>query len=129
MAKYVYPAIFTLAEEGGYLVNFPSLENCFTDGDTLAEAFENAEDALALMMCTLEDKGTPEAPVGIPVEAPEHGEVHLIHCDTMEYRRLYQSRAIKKTLTIPAWLNTAAERHGINFSQVLQEALIARLEP
>ena len=128
MAKYVYPAVFTLAEEGGYLVNFPSLDNCFTDGDTLAEAFENAEDALALMLCALEDKGTPESPIGTPVECPDGGEVHYIHCDTMEYRRLYSSRAIKKTLSIPAWLNTAAERRGINFSQVLQEALLEKIE-
>ena len=128
MAKYVYPAIFTLAEEGGYLVNFPSLEDCFTDGDTLAEAFENAEDVLAMMMCVLEDKGTPEAPIGAPIESAERGEVHYIHCDTMEYRRLNSSKSIKKTLTIPAWLNTAAERRRLNFSQILQEALLAKIE-
>lgn len=129
MAKYVYPAIFTPTDEGGYLVNFPNLKNCFTDGDTLAEAIENAEDVLALTMYDLEEKGTPavmSAPLN-GISVPENGFSSLICCDTMEYRRIYESKAIKKTLTIPAWLNASAERAGINFSQTLQEALTAKL--
>ena len=49
-------------------------------------------------------------------------------CDTIEYRKFYDNRAIKKTLTIPAWLNTLAERQGINFSLTLQSALKQALE-
>lgn len=130
MAKYVYTALLTPAEEGGYLVSFPALDGCITDGDDLSEALANAEDALSLMLCTLEDENKPAPLSGVAPDAPAPtgGFVSLINCDTMEYRRMYQSKAVKKTLTIPAWLNTAAERRGVNFSQVLQEALIARLE-
>ena len=54
----------------------------------------------------------------------EQGElVTLVMCDTIEYRRYYDNKAVKKTLTIPAWLNTMAERAGLNFSQVLQNGL------
>ena len=54
----------------------------------------------------------------------EQGEfVSLVTCDTLEYRKYYDNKAVKKTLTIPAWLNTMAEREGINFSAVLQSAL------
>ena len=59
MSKYVYPAIFTPEESGGYSVRFPDVKNCFTDGDTLAEALTNAEDALCLMLYDLEQaRGT-----------------------------------------------------------------------
>lgn len=129
MAKYVYTALLTPAEEGGYLVTFPKLENCFTDGNDLNEALTNAEDALALMLYTLEEEGTPAAMSGAApdVAVPKGGFATLIHCDTMEYRRMYENKAVKKTLTIPSWLNATAERAGVNFSQVLQEALTERL--
>lgn len=131
MAKYVYTALLTPADEGGYLVSFPALDGCITDGDDLSEALANAEDALSLMLCTLEDEKQPAPISGIAPDAsaPVGGFVSLVNCDTMEYRRLYQSKAVKKTLTLPAWLNTEAERRGINFSQVLQEALLAKIEP
>jgi len=53
--------------------------------------------------------------------------VTLIRCDTIEYRKFFDNRAVKKTLTIPAWLNTMAERQGVNFSMILQNALKAEL--
>lgn len=130
MAKYVYTALLTPAEEGGYLVTFPALENCFTDGEDLAEALINAEDVLALMLYTLEEKGIPAPLTGVASDTPveDGGFTTLVNCDTMEYRKQHENRAVKKTLTLPAWLNAAAERNNINFSQVLQEALIQRLE-
>ena len=51
----------------------------------------------------------------------------LIACDTVEYRRYYDNKAVKKTLSIPSWLNTMAERQDVNFSSVLQKALKADL--
>ena len=47
----------------------------------------------------------------------------LVRCDTIEYRKYFDNKAIKKTLTIPNWLNTIAERQGVNFSMILQNAL------
>ena len=86
---YTYPALFTPAEEGGYLVRFPDIEGCYTDGDTFTEARENGEDVLALMMCTWEEMGksipVPSSPGEIPV--PEGGRITMITADTEAYRK------------------------------------------
>ena len=129
MAKYAYPAIFT-KEENGYSVAFPDIEGCFTCGDTLPEAMEMAEDALCLMLYDHEEDGEA-IPTASDVKTVQGGTaevVSLVCCDTVEYRKLYDNRAVKKTLTIPNWLNTLSERAGINFSTALQEALKAKLD-
>ena len=54
--------------------------------------------------------------------------VNFIACDTMKYRKMYNNKAVKKTLTIPEWLNEAASAMGLNFSQILQEALIQKVQ-
>ena len=84
-----------------------------------------AADVLCLTLYGLEEEGKP-----IPaasdlqsVEAKKPAFASLVRCDTIEYRRFYDNKAVKKTLTVPAWLNTMAERNGINFSLVLQTAL------
>lgn len=125
--KYVYTAIFT-QEECGYSVEFPDLDIA-TSGETLTEAMEMAKDALCLMLYDMEESGEaiPTA-TDITAITCEKGQfVSLIECDTIEYRRFYNSKAVKKTLSIPAWLNTLAEREEINFSAVLQRALRAEL--
>ena len=129
MAKYAYPAIFTRENEG-YSVRFPDIEGCFTCGATLPEAIEMAEDALSLMLYDHEEDGCPiPAPSDWKaVQGTTEELVSLVRCDTTEYRKLFDDRAVKKTLTIPNWLNTLAERSGINFSAVLQDALKARLD-
>lgn len=129
MAKYAYPAIFTPAAEGGYTVKFPDVPNCFTEGDTIAEALEMANDVLCLTLYDLEESGKPIPAVSEVSEIrAESGEiVSLVACDTLEYRKFYDKKAVKKTLTIPNWLNVMAERSGVNFSAVLQEALITKL--
>lgn len=126
--KYVYPAVLTKDGEG-YLVEFPDVENCFTDGATLNEALEMAQDVLNLMLMTMEDDGLPIAPASDIHQIPcgEGQIVTLVAADTAEYRKLYGNHAVKKTLSIPAWLNTAAESNGINFSFILQKALKAEL--
>ncbi len=128
MAKYLYPAVFT-KEEAGYSVNFPDVESCYTSGETLEEAMEMAEDVLCLTLYGLEQDGK-EIPAASAVNNVAHGEnefVSLVGCDTIEYRKFFDNRAVKKTLTIPSWLNDMAERSGVNFSGVLQEALKAKL--
>ena len=130
MAKYVFPAIFT-PEEGGYTIVFPDVKNCFTEGDNLTEAMENANDILCMMLYDLERDGK-ELPVASSVaniQATISGEdfVTLISCDTIEYRKFHDNRAVKKTLSIPSWLNEMAEKAGINFSGTLQDALKKQL--
>lgn len=124
--KYIYPAIFTKEEDGGYLVEFPDLPECYTDGDTLAEAFENAEDALALMMWALEEKKAPIATPSNPADItpPAGAIVSLVKADTLPVRKMNDTRAIRKNVTIPGWLNTIACENNINFSQLLQNAII-----
>lgn len=128
MAKYVYPAVIRY-EDDTYYVSFPDIKNCFTDGETLAEALEMAEDVLSLTLCKYEDenKDFPKATDIKVLDNSENETASLIFCDTTEYRKANNNRAVKKTLTIPAWLNTQAEKAGINFSQTLQNALKTQL--
>ena len=125
--KYVYPAIFT-PEDGAYSVVFPDLEIA-TSGETLVEAMDMAQDALCLMLYDMEERKAdiPAASSITGLNCEPGSFPSLIECDTMEYRRYYDSKAVKKTLSIPAWLNTMAEKEDINFSAVLQKALKAEL--
>ena len=116
MAKYVYPAVFTHEAEGGYSITFPDLPDCATSAETLEEGIEMAADAVP-----------PEPSDVRSIVCAENQLVTLIRCDTIEYRKFFDNRAVKKTLTIPAWLNTMAERQGVNFSMILQNALKAEL--
>ncbi len=128
MAKYVYPAVFT-KEDNGYSVSFPDIEGCYTQGETIQEAMEMAKDALNLVLYSFEEDGIPFNPPSDikSINVSEDDFATLVCCDTIEYRRFYDNKAVKKTLTIPNWLNTMSEREHINFSQVLQEALIEKL--
>lgn len=128
MAKYVFPAIFQ-KENDCYLVNFPDIKNCFTDGENIADALDMAADVLCLMLCNMEEKGEPiPSPTDInDIALPNNSFASLVFCDTLEYRKLYDNKAIKKTLTLPTWLNTMAEKSNVNFSAVLQTALIEKL--
>lgn len=127
--KYAYPAIFTPEENGGFSVVFPDLEGCFTCGDDMADALFMAEDALALVLYGYESDGR-EIPAPSKMEDLKlnDGEfVNSVACDTMEYRKRFNNKAVKKTLTIPEWLNETAMAMNINFSQVLQDALIQKV--
>lgn len=129
MAKYVFPAVFTQEESGLYAVDFPDLKGCYTSGETLADAVEMAEDALCLMLYDMEEDGA-EIPQPSPISGIQKDTesiVSLVACDTLEYRKFYDKKAVKKTLTIPNWLNVMAERENVNFSAILQEALIEKL--
>jgi len=129
MPRYIYPAVFTQEDDGGYCVNFPDVEGCYTQGNTLEEALDMAKDVLCLMLYTAEEDGLPiNKPSDIKTLTIDNNSfVTLISCDTLEYRKFFDNKAIKKTLTIPNWLNIEAERCGINFSQTLQEALKQKL--
>ena len=131
MAKYVFPAVFRSApqEDGGYTVKFPDIPNCFTEGESLADALEAAADALCLMLYDMEESGDaiPVASSLSDIQTDNGAIISLVACDTLEYRKFYDKKAVKKTLTIPNWLNTLAERADVNFSAVLQEALISKL--
>lgn len=129
MAKYIYPAIFTEEKGGGYSVDFPDLEGCFTTGDDLADALSMAEDVLATTLVYYENQNReipkPSAIQKVKTSGKEF--VNLVACDTIRYRRLLNKTAVKKTLSIPGWMDEAATAAGINFSQTLQDALKEKL--
>lgn len=128
--KIVYPVCF-YEEEGGYSIDVPDLLGCCTQADSLEEAIEMAQDAaLGWLTTSIEDGEDIPAPSKIEDIKIEKGKgfVSLILLDLDKYMKENVSkRAVKKTLTIPAWLNEKAEKIGINFSQVLQEALLKKI--
>lgn len=123
---FVYPAIFH-EEEGSYWVEFPDLPGCQTYGDNLNSTVKYAQEALAGYLLTMlsEEKKLPVPSRVQEVSQVELGFVTLVSCDINQYK---DSRAVKKTLTIPAWLNDLAIERNFNFSQILQEALLSRLQ-
>ena len=127
MERLFYPAVFHKAEEGGYWVTFPDIPECITEGDNMAEAYDMAVEALGL---ALEEKiGNKEKlPVASDVDnIKEDGTVVVVQFDLEDYNKKHNNRAVKKTLTIPAWLNERALAMNVNFSQVLQDALMEKV--
>lgn len=134
----MYPACF-FKEETGYSVIFPDLDGLSTCGDTLDEAMRMAVDCLAGYLYWLQlDGEEAEVPSALEEISPaaiaedlefDYTEafVNLVSVDVAEYAKVHFEKAVKKTLTIPAWLNKLALERDINFSRVLQEALKERL--
>lgn len=128
MAKYLYTAILT-PDGDGYDVAFPDLPGCHTCGDDLNDALRMAQDVLGGYLTRMEDRGISINPPS-PQSALKRGEddvVTLVSIDTAIYRRLLSNRSVKKTLSIPEWMDETAKAKGINFSQVLQDALAKAL--
>ena len=120
--KYVYPAIL-YPDDGQIGVKVPDLPGCFTYGSDKAEALLMAKDAVEIWLADAENnhEQIPAASNFLPTES---GEIFtLIAADTDEYRQANDTRAIKKTLSIPSWLNYQAEKANAPFSQILQQGL------
>lgn len=128
MQKIYYAA--TLHKEAdGYSIWIDDIPGCVTQGDSLSEAIENIKEAIGLYYedCkqNKENLPVPSAPETI---RHDNGEtVVVVEFDPVEYMKKHNNKAIKKTLTIPAWLNSIAEAQSINFSSVLQAALKEKL--
>lgn len=131
MLKLVYPACFYPQEEGGYTVVVPDLQGCVTEGSDMAEAIEMAIDAASgwALDCLEEGEAVPKPsnPKDIELEYDD-GFVNFIVLDMDAYAEKYGDKAVRKNLTIPAWLNTIAEKENVNFSNVLQNALMELLQ-
>ena len=120
--KYAYPIILT-PDDGKISVSVPDLPGCFTFGNDNVEALLAAKDAIEMWLWDAENKKESIPKASDILELPENEIITLIVADTDEYRRRHDGRAVKKTLTIPAWLNTKAEEANAPFSQILQEGL------
>ena len=130
----MYPACFYKEKEGGYSVIFPVL-GIATCGDDINQAMSMAVDCLAsyLYELKLSKKEVPAAPdmdkIDIDAEYNDYESafVNMVTVDVDEYAKKHFEKSVKKTLTIPSWLNELAVANGINFSQVLQTALKDKL--
>ena len=126
--RYFFPAIFHKAEEGGFWVSFPDIPECLTQGEDISTAYEMAVDALGLAMEErIKTDDIPAASEPDSLECEKDARVVIIELDMEDYLRRHSKKAVKKTLSIPQWLNEAALARDINFSAVLQEALMEKL--
>ncbi|MBQ8972149.1 MAG: type II toxin-antitoxin system HicB family antitoxin [Clostridia bacterium] len=122
-SSYTFAALFRKEEDGRYSVRFPQLDGCFTEGDCFEAARQSAVDAMSLHLYGMEQDGEEIPDYVEEVEANAGETAFLVTAWMTPFRDEMENRAVKKTLTIPAWLNEAAEKRGVNYSQILQSAL------
>ena len=127
--RYVYPAVLTYEDGYEIAVTFPDLPGCATSGETDTEALMMAKEALGIHLWGMENDGD-ELPVPSPIRdiELEAGEiVALVEVYMPSVRLSQENRSVNRTVTLPAWLNAQAMERGVNFSQVLQDALRAEI--
>ena len=127
--KLIYPAIFKPFSDGsgGFVVEFPDLPGCVTEGKNLEEAIEMGIDAASGWILGELEEGS-QIPVASRYEDINPGNdqmVNMMLLDMDTYAEKYGEKAIRKNLTIPAWLNTFAEKNNLNFSKILQDSLLS----
>ena len=128
--KYTYTATFIPKEDGsGYLCRVPDLPGCISSGDTLEDAIDMISDAAGVWLCVAEDE---ELDIAAPtpqdrIEREPNEILSLIRFDTIAYRAKTDTRAVRKNVSLPAWMARLADKRGINCSQILQEGLLAKL--
>ncbi|MDD4046462.1 MAG: type II toxin-antitoxin system HicB family antitoxin [Tissierellia bacterium] len=130
MNKIFYPAVFQTEDNDEFSVFFPDVQGCNTFGVNMEDAYEMAFDALGIMLSYMEDNNMPipkpSKPQDIVLE--ENQFIVVIEFDMLAYKKKHSPQAVKKTLSIPSWLNDMAIENNINFSQTLQDALIDKLD-
>lgn len=125
----VYPAIFSYSKENNteyYEIEFIDF-NCVTFGCSLEEAFDMAQDAMGAVLINMKELPTSTTSFE-NIKLKNNQFINFITLDLVEYRKKNNNKSIKKTLTIPEWLNILAESENINFSQTLQDALKEKLD-
>jgi predicted RNase H-like HicB family nuclease len=124
----VYPIILTSVDNGCYMVKVPDLD-IITEGKDLPDAIAMARDAINLKAVTLQDmdREVPSPSSARDIEADDGEIITLVDCDFDKYRSYLDERSVKKNCTLPAWLERRAEDAHINFSSVLQKALMEQL--
>lgn len=127
MAKYFYPVILE-PEEVGYSVYVPDIKGCATQGENMEDVLEMVQDAIGLMLEDVQEKDfpTPSKPEDIKLTGKQF--VIMVPFDTLAYEQKYNTKPVKKNLSIPAWLNSLAEENHINFSHLLKTALCDKLQ-
>lgn len=122
--KNAYPIVISKEADGFYYVEIPDF-NIATQGKDIADSMEMARDAIGLMGIDFIDDGKEiPQPNSTPIKPSKNDIVTLVDVDFGEYRKKADNKAVKKNCTIPYWLNVEAEKAGINYSKVLQDAII-----
>ena len=125
----IYPALLEVRDSGKYVARVPDVPGCVTSGRTIEEVFENVKDALAGCLCVLEDEDeslpTPSDPASV---AKDGSTVILVEVDLLRYREETDTRAVRKNVSMPAWMATMADKHNLNCSQLLQRAIRRELQ-
>lgn len=126
--RYTYTAVITPAD-GKCYAKVPDISGCVTTGKDIEDAVEQITDALSGCLVVWEDQGLPIPQATPQREIPHSGEdvLTLVSVDTITYRAKTDTRAVRKNVSIPAWMASLAERRGINCSKVLQDALVRQL--
>ena len=123
--KHLYTAVFTADESGKVFASVPDLPGCVSSGRDMRDAIEQISDAASVWLVAAEDDGA-----AIPAPTPQHAicrdensTLSVISIDTVQYRSLTDTRAVRKNVSLPAWMASLADKRGINCSQVLQDSL------
>ncbi len=128
--KYIYTATFVPNEDGTkYYCRVPDLPGCITTGSSIDDAIEMITDAASGWLVVAEDEGN-EIPAPTPqykLDIPENAICSIIRIDTFAYRAATDTRAVRKNVSLPAWMAALAEKRGVNCSQVLQDGLMQLL--
>ncbi len=125
--KYLYTAVLSM-DGNKVLASVPDLPGCVTSGKTIFDAIEQITDAASAWLVAAEDR---DLPINNPTEQSKikHSKedmLSVISIDTIEYRANTDTRAVRKNVSLPAWMANLAEKRGINCSQVLQEGLLKK---
>ena len=132
MRKLTFFGVFEPCDDGGYSVYFPDLPGCVSGGSDFENSLRNAVEALSLHIYGMEKDGDPiPTPSGVPVIAPETESGYLVSPVTIfpdMFRVKRDSRAVRTNTSIPSWLKDMAEARGINYSQVLETALMEMMD-
>lgn len=126
---YIYPAVFTFEEEGTIGIHFPDLKDVKGSGNNIEEALEKAKNSLENHLYDLgaEGKAFPKASSIKNISLEEKQQFIMVPASINSNLKKRDTRAVKKTLTIPKWLNDEAIKNELNFSSLLKEALIKEL--
>lgn len=125
---YNYTAVIT-ENNGTYYAKVPDVDGCITTGSSLSEAIELITDALNLSLVVLEDEGVKPKEPTVQSDVPHQPEdiLTIIQADTLKYRSLTDTKSVRKNVSLPAWMINLGDKRGINYSKLLQEALLSIL--
>lgn len=125
---YTYTAVIS-EDNGIFYAKVPDIDGCITTGKSLPEVIELITDALNLCLVVLEDEDiVPTAPTAqVDIHHESSDILTIIQADTIKYRSQTDTKAVRKNVSLPAWMSTLADKRGINCSKVLQDALLTVL--